>query len=425
MGLGVAGTLVVTIALLAASGEDYGRYGEARRALMFDGAAQSTQVILYSLGLFALAKRYVGAPRLLAQVAAWLMFAGLAWLVMNMVWNLFRPAGAREAYKAVGLIQSLVLLAASILLTIAADAWRRVPVAAAGLIVLQLTSYSFPVIGELIGKAIDGDVLIQRLYITTREVLTGLSLLFVAGALAAGGRAQPENPAVAARGFRLAYGVLIARVLAAIYMVLVGFAAVRSPETAKLLALTGPLVLIGTQLVLAIAIAWISVTRVDGMPRFRIGIAAAGLFWYAMLQLEGLPELVRGLWGGYDGRYGGELRPTDMFSVVGPIVSILSLALVGSAIISFASQRANAQLGTAATSRTVGFVVVSLSAVALPSFVSAIRTPSSSLMLALMIGVGGVVALLLLTGLMRKASEAVEALPGIPAARVVQVNTRD
>ena len=189
---------------------------------------------------------------------------------------------------------------------------------------------------------------------------------------------------------------------------------------ATLLAVSGPLALIGTQLVLSIAVTRVAAARVEGLPQVRLAAAATGLFWYAMLQFASFALLLRNQWGSLGDVPPELLEKIDMFSVVGPIVATLSISLVGSAITSFASHRANRELAGAATARTIAFVAVSLAAVALPTFVTSSRTPGSAVILALMVGIAGVVAILLFTGLLRQASEAVAASPGLPAARVVQ-----
>lgn len=417
-GLGFVGMLVYTVVFLTDSGEGIDRYTNTARARTFNLGCQYAQVLLYSCGLFALARRYTGSARPLAQTAAWLMFVGLSGPFVNLFVSIMRPADARSIFDGFNLIQGFVLLAASILLTIAADAWRRVPLAAAGLILLHVTAYAFPVIGRLINEALGNDHSTIRIYLLVREALSA-TMLFVAAALAAGGRDLPPDPQRAASGFAIAHTSLIVRLVAAISMALMGFAA-QSPGIAKLVLVIVPLVVIGTQIALALGVLRVDAANLPGMPRFRLALAAAGMFWFASLQLDQVVFIIDQLWrGGLDSE---DLDELQMFSVIGPIVAAISLALIGSAIASFARNRGNQELASSATTRMFAFVALALGGIALQAFMldAGSRGSAGSIVaVSLLAGAAGVAALVVLAGLLKLASEQMSAAPGIPPARIV------
>lgn len=416
VGLGFVGSVVFTIAYLMASGEEgFERYDASERARIFNVGCQYAQVFLYSCGLFALARRHTGPARTLAQVAAWFMFIGLSGPFVNLAISIVEPRDLRSFYDAVGLLQLFVMIAATILLTIAADAWRRVLPAAIGLVLLHVTSYSFPVIGKLIHDAMK-DVEVIRVYYVFREALWAVSFLFVASALAAGGRDLPPEPRRAATGFQLAHTSLIVRLVAAIALAVMGFAA-QSPGVAKLLLVGGPLVIIGTQVAFAVGILRVDSANLPGMPRFVLAVAAAGLFWFASLQLEQVAYILGQLW---DGQFDADdLDRLHLFSVVGPTVVTIALTMVGLAVVSFASNRGNFQLATSARSRTYAFVALTLGAVASQAFLFDSRSLGSAVVVGLLAAAASIAGLVILASLLKSAAEQVEAEPGLPTARVV------
>ncbi|HEY5934800.1 MAG TPA: hypothetical protein VIU61_09200 [Kofleriaceae bacterium] len=419
VGLGVIGSVVYAIVFLSSSSIGADRFIETQRARIFNLGCQYAQVFLFSCGVFALARRHTGPARPLAQTAAWLMFVGLAGPFVNLFVSIIEPRNLTTFFDRIGLVEGFVLLAASILLTIAADAWRRVVPAAILLMLLHVTSYSFPVLGEVIRDVLGNDHTVLRIYSIVREILWCGTLLFVAAALAAGGRDLPPEPQRAASGFAIAHTSLIVRLVAAISLALMGFAA-QSPGIAKLVLVIVPLVVIGTQVSLAIGVLRVDAAGVPGMPRFRLALAAAGIFWFASLQVEQLVYVIGELWDGrleYDDVY-----RLDMFSVIGPIVVAISLALVGSAIASFAANRGNQQLASAATARMFAFVALALGGIALQAFMvdAGSRGSAGSIVaVSLVAGVAGVAALVVLAGLLKRASEQINTAPGIPPARIV------
>ncbi|HEY5934799.1 MAG TPA: hypothetical protein VIU61_09195 [Kofleriaceae bacterium] len=416
VGLTVIGSVVYSVAFLTSSAEGVERFHDVARVRMFNIGCQYAEVFLYSLGVMALARRYTGPARPLAQTAAWLMFISLGIPFSNMVLSIIEPRDPAGAADLVGMVEGLVQLAATILLTIAADAWRRVLPAAILAILLHVTTYSFPIIGELITDAFAGDHTSLRIYYIFRSLLWGATMLFVAAALAAGGRDQPPEPDRAASGFAIAHVSLIIRLVTAATLAVLGFAAA-GPGVAKLILIGGPLVVIGTQIVLAIGILRVDAAGLPGMPRFRLAVAAAGMFWFSSLQLEQVTVMLSQLWDGDLDRR--DLDELQMFSVIGPIVAAISLALIGSAIRTFATTRGNQELANSASSRTFAFVGLALGGIALQAFMFDARTASSLLVVALLAAAAGISALVILAGLLKRAAEQINDEPGIPPARIV------
>jgi hypothetical protein len=157
--------------------------------------------------------------------------------------------------------------------------------------------------------------------------------------------------------------------------------------------------------------------RLDGMPRLLLSLGAALTLWWGTIQLEQVTAIL----GALGNRFGGEraLEVVQQFSVAGPIVATLGLALVGTAIAMFAGHRGDLELRQAATGRTTTFVVLTLAGIALPLLATRPTSPGSAVALVVFTVVPAILGLLALMALLARAAESVESEPGIPPARIV------
>ncbi|MBS1121786.1 MAG: hypothetical protein H6Q90_4014 [Deltaproteobacteria bacterium] len=417
LGLSLVASFVQVIATSFGDGDSIELYlsGTARWRMLETGTFFA-KTLLLSCGLLELARRHRGPGRALTRVAAGLLLANLLWIVAGAAITLIQPSDVRTFYDWFGRGIGMLSLAGIIMLTIGADAWRRVPLAAAAILLLQVTSYWIPGLGGWISRELGDHFALRHIYGFAREGLTSSALVFIAAALAAGPRDLAPDRRAAAGGLRLAYGSLMFRLVVALPIAMMAMAvATRSAGLVKLVVVGGPLVVVGTSIVFALGILGVAGSRIVGLPRIRLYVAAAILLTWTGIQLDVTSAVYASLQDGRSAARGREMA--TLFSVLGPLAAALAIALVGSAIASLASSGGDARLSTAATTRTGAFVVLSMLAVGIPAL------PESSLpnplVLGMIVAVAGVIALAVFAGVLRRAADHVDAGPGLPPARVV------
>lgn len=412
LGINVIGMLVFVVTSIAFDGE----WEKLQRWWAFNDACGGAQVFLVSLGIFTLAKRYTGGARSLALTGGWLLLVQLAWSFNGIIFEIVKPHDYEVFNQVFGGLVGLATIAAFVLVSIAADAWRRVPIAAAGIAVLLLTSHWTPVIGPGIAKAFGEHRTISTVYYSFRELAAAAAWLFVIASLAAGGRDPAPDVRLASAGFRLAHSSVIMRVLVAISMVLGGFA-VRTPGAAKLMLVVGPGVMFASLVMFVIGLERVAASNADGMPRWRFSLGALAIMWWGMLQLSQVLSIVVMLFDHDD--LDRATKSAELFSIAGPIVVALGLGMVGSGIVAFANSRADLAHARSAQSRTFWIVGLSLAGVGLQAGLVKVGSLGGALLLgvtALGLAIAGLVMLL---GLLRLAAEQTLAAPGIAPARVV------
>ncbi len=418
LGVNVVGALVVLIATLRSSGESFRRYEAIQRWLTLDGGCDVAAAILLPLGLLELARRHTGSQRVLAQVAAGLGFANLSWLLLQPLTLIFEPSfeTLTAVYDWHGRGIGAIALAGAVLLTIAADAWRRVPIAAAGLIVIAATGPWVPGIGKTILGWIGDDLTSRQLYGIARLGVHVTALLFVLAALAAAGRDPVPEPRTAASSFRLARGMLLFRIAAAMAVAAVATTG-PSGDAARVAAFAGPAVAVLTMIVFAIALQRIAGARVEGLPRLAFSLGAALTLWWGTIQFLQITALIGEMKDPYPSEQ--TLEAAQWFSIAGPIAVTIALTLVGSAIASFARERGDDELRSVATGRTVAFLTTTLGSIGLQAWLADATTPGGALLTIMLGAIGAVLGLAILAGLLGRAAEAIERSPGIPSARVL------
>jgi hypothetical protein len=310
----------------------------------------------------------------------------------------------------------VLLLAGTVMLTLAAGAWRRVPLAAAGLIALEVTSYWVPVLGRQIADALGSDLSSRHLYGLVRYAVNVSATVFVVASLAAGGRDPAPDARTAAGGLRLARGALIFRIVAAIAIALLVVAGRSSEDAVKVIAMAGPSVVVIAMAGLAIGLQRVASARLDGMPRLLLSIGAALTLIWAAIQFEQATVLLDAIVDRFGGSHA--LEVVQYFSLAGPLAATLGLALVGTSIASFAGHRGEHALRASATSRTTTFVLLTLGSIAIP-LLARPTSPGGAIAVLLFAAITTILGLLALAALLAQAAESVESEPGIPPARIV------
>ncbi len=419
--VGFIGTLAYGLGFLFADGEGFDRHVNSERWRLLGQGCWFAEQLMLSLGLLELARRHLGTARVLVETAGWLLLLNLAWSVVRVLLAVGKAGDDTELFvwEWMPRVVGLVTLAAMILLTIGADAWRRVPIAAVAMLLVQATGYWIPIVGKAIAGWID-DETAGQIYFIAREGLAGVAMLFVAGALAAGGRELAAEPRRAASGFRLAHGALIARLVGGLLILVFVIAQTRSGAD-TLLVLAAPTVTIASMMLVALGLHRVASSAVDGLPRIPLYLAATAGLWWSGIQLEQVTLLYVGL----QRELGGSeqiRRSVELFSTIGPVVLTVGLALAGSAIVAYAKNRGDHPFAQGASGRTVTFVVLSLASIALPSLTVLSKAGGAGLVgpaLIVFAAIAGIASLVVLAGLLKQTAGFVETSPGIPAARVV------
>lgn len=416
--LSTVGTIALALAMLLSSSNGRARFESLQRWWTLDLGCDAAAAILLALGLFELARRQTGPRRRLVQAGACLGLATLGWLAARPLIALAEPRGDKLStiYEWLGYGTSLFALAGVVLLAFGADAWRRVPAAAIALVLLGVTAYGIPLLGRAIMKHLGDHEAQRQLYGLGRLGVSIVATAFVAATLAADGRDPAPDPRAAAAGLRLARGVLVFRLVAAILIAMVMVVG-RSPSAAKFVAFAGPAVVVVTMVLFAVGLQRAAAARLDGMPRLLLAIAAALTLWWGAIQLDQLSSVLEILKHSY--RSERAMQTLQHFSIIGPIAATIGLALVGTAISTFAARRGDSELRAYAYGRTVTFLVLTLSGVGLQAYLTKATSLSSLLMMVLLAATATIAGLLVLASLLLRAADAVEAEPGLPPARLV------
>lgn len=418
LAISVASTLVLVIATLLTTGESYERFSQLQRWYLLDAGCDVASTLLVTLGLLELARRHVGPPRVMTQVGAWLGLLSVSWIAVRSLVVLFKtsPEHQQLVYDWSGRGSAVLLLAAAVLLTIGADAWRRTPLAAALLVLVAATSFSMPVIGKELWELIGRETGPRQLYALARVALYAVGMVFVAASLAGHGLDSTPEPRSAAAGFRLARGALVFRLLAAVLIAVIVVGG-RSEGAAKVVAVAGPAVAVIAMTLFAIGLQRAAGAGLHGMPRLLLSLGAALTLWWGTIQLEQMMELVNALRDGLPGRR--VMETMAYFSIAGPITATLGLALVGSAVASYAGNRGDLELRTAATGRTITFLLLTLGSIGLQAQLAKATSLGSALGIILFAAIAAIVALAVLVGLLDRAADSLDRLPEIPPARVL------
>jgi hypothetical protein len=210
--------------------------------------------------------------------------------------------------------------------------------------------------------------------------------------------------------------VLVFRILAAIAITLIVIAG-RSDKAARFVMLAGPAIVVVTMLLFAIALQRVASAGIDGMPRLLFALGAALTVWWGAIQLAQVSVLLGATRDVYRAEHA--LSVLQRFSIAGPIVVTLGLALVGSAIASFASRRGDAGLRGVAAGRTFTFVAATLLGIGIQSQLAGARSLDTALAMIVLAAILSIAGLAALVGLLGRAADAIEAEPGVPPARVV------
>jgi hypothetical protein len=374
-------------------------------------------LVLVSYGLFTLANRLVRLERVAMTIAAWSMVLVLAWtlarpMLTMMVYSeptLEYLEQLQWATRGMGALGFLGLVA----LTIATRAWTRAPVAAVFLLFADMMSGWVPYLGPWLWELFEDHQKTSYAIWVARELVWAGCILWLVWKL-------PPAPAgadvrLASAGLRRASAAIIVRVIAALAIAVIGLGMLKAPGGAKLLMFAGPAVIVVSLLGCAWGLLGAEAGRLEGMPRIRLVVGAALTAWWAGTQVS---QLARLYWSTQSSFASVD---TTTWTVGGPLVAMLGLGLVGSAIAGFARHRRDAVLEAAADSGTRLLVVLSVSGAGVQLPFSKFLVGSEAgvaILMALIIVSLLIAALAVMARLLSQTAVVVEQTPGLPTAVV-------
>lgn len=406
--VGVAGTLASAVASI------WIEYSP--RWQLFDIGCSGLAYLLSIYGLFDLSNRLTGQARSGLRIAASLFLVGMVWMFLRPVVEAWLGASEKmfDVWQWGGRVVGLTAFAGTLAITIAADAWRRLPVAAVFAIIAALLTGWLPVVGEKLMQLLFDHRVVWRAFWPVREAAWAACILVMVLPLARSARPSVPDPLGAASGFRLAAAGLKVWLVGAIVIAGMSIVMTKSPGTQKLILIGGPCLAIVALVLCGWGMLGGARARVDGLPRLAFCCGAGMVAWWAALAAQQTASLYASLGGDSFRSDDGWL---DKWTILGPLVAAAGMALVGTAISSLAQSRGDATFREAASLRTVLFVILMAGSVGLTT---QIESASLGTQVALALAAAGtkIGGLIVLAGLFDRAARSLEQA-GLPTARVV------
>lgn len=253
-----------------------------------------------------------------------------------------------------------------------------------------------------------------------------VTMLVLAATLAHG--EAPRDPDAAGAGLRTISSALWLRVIAAIsvagltLMLVVGKAGEGSLGVVKLAMLSGAVINVISLILIARGALGCARSGIADVPRLPFVASAAGTLWCLGVGLIQLPYTYRLLYGDHDsyGLGGNTQDYVQALTVAVPLVATAAIAVVATAIASFAARRGLDQLRAEAQGKGAGFVLLMLASIALQVW---LLPKADSLgtfaLMTLAAAVASLWATVLMARLCTLAADSLHAEPGLPKATLV------
>lgn len=392
-------------------------HDSVRLSLTETGLAFAT----YALGLtgfLELARRSTGRVALGFKVSA--IGFGLA-LANQIWWHLFQLVQPHWSFETVGKVQEWTYFTIRFVpllgVVIAASVARR-RAAIAGAVVLFASDPVPWLAARMYGWLASG----WKSHLALNESLYAASfvaLVVLTVQLATPGVLPPASEG--SSGFRTVASGLWLRVIAACtvagltLLLVLGKAGEGSAGVLKL-------AMISSAVVNAISLAMIArgvlSAVVADVPAVPLAVSAAATLWGLGVSLAQLPAAYRMLYG--DGGYGsGSVYRdyADALSIVAPIVAIVAIGIIATAIAGFAARRGLEQLRFDAQGKGLGFVTLMVAALGLQQWLLPKATSEGSLGFFLLAAAAcSLWATVLMARLCALAADSLQAEPGLPTA---------
>lgn len=407
----------------SASGGDDFSTKIARVVLIGEGVGFLTQICVI-VGLLELARRSAGRARLGFQIA--LAGISLAFSVDNLaLLNQFTasPWSHQWVFKAYSYSAIAAWFVFAVGLFVALPEKYRV-LGVVGLVVTAVTWLPAPAHDAVFGWMKLGEKSQQYFESALRTLRYGM---FLALAISAAHGETTTDAYAASSGFRLASRALWLRVIAAVAVVMMTLLMIGSRGEGGLDMFKFFMLAQGVLSFIALTMFGVGALRVarsaiSGMSSWTLCVGGGASLWAAGVSLSQIPYLYKMLYksGGESWSRGESMAWAQALSTALPIVVIVGVALLATAISGFAARRADEDLRTSAQANGIGFVALMLVAIAVQTWMlPKSRSIGNFAMLSLMAAAAGLWATVLMAKLLTRASVVVESEPAMPTATVV------
>jgi hypothetical protein len=396
----------------------------ARVVLIGEGAGYVAQVFAI-IGALELARRATGRARLGFQLAV----AGVACafavdnhaLLNQFTKNPWEHQWVFKAYSYAAIGSWLVF---AVGLFLALPEKLRV-LGIVGLVVTFVTWLPAPLHDAVFGWMKLGEKSGQYFEAVLRVIRYGT---FVALAVGASHGETTTDVYAASSGFRLASRALWLRVIAALAVVMMTLMMIGSRGEGvsmfKLFMLAQGVLSFAALTMFGVGAARVARSAVSGMPSWTLVVGGGASLWAAGVSLAQIPYLYKMLYrdGGESWSRNESMAWAQALSTVLPIVVIVGVALLATAISGYAARRADEDLRSSAQANGIGFIALMLVAIAVQTWMlPKSRSIGNFAMLSLMAAAAGLWATILMAKLLTRASVVVESEPTMPTATVVNV----
>jgi hypothetical protein len=394
--------------------------------LVGEGVGFATAFLVLA-GTLELARRMTGRARMGLNVAV----AGVALsfasdVLTGLVQFTSTPWDHRLAWKVYDYAGACSWLVFAVGLLIALPAARR----ALGFVALAVTFITWPI--EPLREPLFGWMHLGQkssMYFESAMRLVRYGMFIAVAISVSRGTSTTTDPYAAGNGLRLAAKALWLRVIAAVCVVLFTLMTIASRGSGGLELFRFVMMAQGLVGVIALAMFGGGALRaarasVPGLSGYTLVVGGAGSLWAAGVSLAQLPYLYKMLYKNSEDSYSrsDSMEWAQALATAMPIVVIVGVALLATALSGYAARRGKEDLRTSAQGHGIGFVALMLVAVGIQTWM---LPKSSSIgnyaMLALLAAGAGLWGTVLMAKLLARGADVVEEEPGLPPANIVNV----
>ncbi len=180
--------------------------------------------------------------------------------------------------------------------------------------------------------------------------------------------------------------------------------------------------------VVALAISGFGALRaarsgLHGLSPWTLAIGGGASLWATGVTLAQVPFIYKIFYGGRDSSYysGSEMRElTEALSIAMPVIVIVGIGVIATAVAGYAARRGNEDLRSDAQGKGLGYVVLTLAAIAIMAYMlPKARKAESGAFLMLLAAGASLWGTIMVAKLFQRAADIFDIEPGLPPASIV------
>ncbi len=403
------------------------KYGFSPRLNLTGEGVGFAGSVLLLLGTMELANRPSALPRSMMKLA---VFGAALIIGLDLLTGLVNFAKTPWDHKWVYYLYEYGALAGWVLLglglTLSLPPARR----AIGFVIIGVTVITFlpyPLRDKVWGALhLDGKPLFTIEFLLRAVRVALLALLFIR---VAEGTVTTPQPTAAAEGFQLAAKGLWIRVIAACVVVMFTLMMIAGKSGGGGAMGFFKVLMMGQAIVAVLALVMTGLgalraarSGVPDLEPYSLTLGGGASLWAAGVSLAQLPIIYKAFYGGEYGR--GDLREmTEVLSIALPVIVIVGVGLLATALSGFGARRNNEELRTDAQGKGIGYVVLMLVAIAIQSWMlPKSRSVGNFAMLSLLAAGASLWGTVMMAKLLGRGADSLQMEPGLPMASVVNVD---